>query len=943
MNPVSPSEVTPDSPIGSAKRQGLVVMVIAALSVLLVGALWLALPQLFDSWEMATYDLRMRWQGPGLADPAIVLIGRDEESDARFGTGIWDRAVFAKVIAGLGQAGAQTIALDFHMPGVSPPERGNGASDHALVAATTGAGAVLYPMKVSERGEGATVSPTLPDVLTRSLPVVDSRLVHALPQAGRVEGPFPALAAAAAGVGHIAAWPDADSVYRRVPTFIGVGERAVPALGVAMAANVLQVSPDHIELVPGEALRLRDARLPDGRQRTISVPVDAEGRLLIRYAGNWTDGSFPYLSFVNVYDAVAEGREAELREQVAGKLVILVHAALGSDKRRTPYEVSVPGGFILANVANTILTQQGVREAAVSTGWLVALVVSVGAAMAITMLPGWMGLLAVFTLGAMYVATTFVGMGMAIVLPVLSPLAALLLAALFTLGWARRHATDRVTHLENAQLALYRALATKQLLFAQQEARAEQLEDDVFAAKADAVTGVGLQTALERTIAALQQELQVAQDETDETRQSVKGLEEKLAAIQAARPAGHTLATDEQEQLSQECAGYGIVTRDPAVLRRWKDLKLAARSQTPIMILGEPGTGKELFAQAVHRFSARAAKPFVAVNMTAIPSDLFESQFFGHLRGSFTGAVQDHEGYVRQADGGTLFLDEIGDLRLDQQAKLLRVLQEQVVTRVGDRKAVKVDVRIVAATNKNLLQGIAEGWFREDLYYRLRGIELPLPPLRERVSDVPELAQRFIDQIVAKDGRRQIELSQGARECLKRWPWKGNVRELKHCVESAVILAQGPTIMEEDLRLGEASFGHTAPVVQAVASSDDGGDPKKSDTVLLRLLREHSFDRKATAAMLGWDRSTVMQRFKGMCFQALVTHDGDRTAAAADLAGEPGLTRLVEVQLTEYVDHLLKTARSFPTTDAAIAGCRKQFKNLQERYWGAVEALIRTM
>ncbi|HAP39542.1 MAG TPA: hypothetical protein DCQ94_07260 [Nitrospira sp.] len=969
--------------------------VVGLLATSMVLGLTMMLPQLFGSWEMATYDFRMRWQGAGKADPAIVLIGRDAESDARFGAGIWDRAVFAKVIAALGRAGARTIALDFHMPNASPLERGNGASDQALLVATSGAGTVLYPMAVASAGPEVTGTPTLPDVFTHMIPTFESHVVRALPRASRIEGPFPALASAAAGVGHIAAWPDEDGVYRQVPTFVAIGDRAVPALGVAMAASALRVPPDHIELVPGDALRFRDTRWPDGRQRTISIPVDAQGRLLVRYTEHYSDkdNAFPYLSFVDVWDAIVENREAELREHVAGKLVILVHAGLESDKRRTPYEAGVPGGFILADVANTILTQQGLRDLGMSGGWLLTALLGLGAAYAVALLPGVGGLVAAGVLGAGYTAVTFVVMGFGgLVLPVLSPVAAVTVASLLALGWTRQHATARVTHLEQEQLALHRALATKQTLLAQQETRADQLEEDVVAAKADAAEGADRQTSLERTIASLQQQLQGAQREADETRQAVTALEEKLVSAQAevtqgadqhtslertiaslqqqlqgaqreadetrqavtalegkltsakaVQPGRGATGAAEQEDVRQECARFGILTRDPILLRCWKDLKKAADTSTPILILGEAGTGKELFAQAAHRLSARSARPFVPVNMAAVPPDLFESQLFGHVRGSFTGAVHDHEGYFLQAHKGTIFLDEIGDLRSDLQAKLLRVLQEGVVTRVGDRKAVAVDVRVVGATNRDLLQGIAEGWFREDLYYRLHGIELRLPPLRERQGDIETLAMKFVEQAAAKSRHPKMVLSQGALNRLTSWSWKGNVRELKRCLENAVILADGSTILEEDLRLaGSAALAPgVAVAVPAAEASDGNSDPRKSDQALLRVLRDHSFDLQATGATLGWDRSTVMQRLKGMCFQALVEAKGDQRNAASSLAGQPGLTRLVEVKLKEYVEHLNKVVATFPSEAAAVAGCRKRFKNLPERYQDALATLVR--
>lgn len=947
LNPVFASESTPVPKPSFVKRQGLTTAGVAAVSVMLVGLLWLVLPQLFGSWELATHDLRSRWQGAASVDDDIVIISRDEASDKRFGMGVWDRAVFAKVIAALGKAGARTVSLDFHMPDASPPERGSAASDRDLVTAVVSSGTVVSPVAVLAGAVEEASQLMFPDALTRLIPPFMPDVVRVLPQAGRVEGPFPALAAAVAGLGHIAAWPDSDGVYRRVPTFVGVGERAVPALGVAMAANFLQVSPDHIELVPGKALRFHDAHFPDGRVKTLSLPVDGEGRLLIRYAGRWNETQFHNFPFLQVWNAIQDKKdgEATLQETFRGKLVVLFHAALGSDKRRTPYEVGVPGGYIILNVANTIVKEHALREIAVPVGWLLAFLLGLGAVAAMTMLPGWLGLFVAGSLGLFYTAVSFLAMPFGgLVLPVLSPLATLVVASLLTLTWSHREVTDRVMQLRREELALHRVLATKQLLLAQQEAEVDRLEDDVVAARTEVESKEDRQAVLERTITTLQQALQTKQREVDDTRKLVNSLEGKLVAMQVSKPIQSMIADDELERLRQECAhdDIGILTRDPVVLRCWKDLKLVARSLRMIMILGEPGTGKELFAKAVHRLSDRAAEPFVAVNMAAVPSDLFESEFFGHLRGSFTGAVRDHKGYFLQAHNGTIFLDEIGDLRLDLQAKLLRVLQEGVVTRVGEHKPIPVNVRVVSATNRNLLKGVAEEWFRQDLYDRLHGIELHLPPLRERQGDVPELAQRFIERLVANESRRPISLSQGAMERLKAWPWKGNIRELKRCMENAVTLAQGPLIMEEDLRLGGAPVAHPGPIVQPGGSPEGGDDPRKSDPALLQRLREHSFDLQATAATLGWDRSTVMQRLKGMCFESLVQMEGDESKVAAGMAGDLGLTRLVAVKLKEYVEHLQKIVATYPSQEAALVGCKKRFKNLPERYHAALTELIRS-
>jgi transcriptional regulator with PAS, ATPase and Fis domain/CHASE2 domain-containing sensor protein len=919
--------------------------IIAVVTLVLIAFLWGLFPGLLLSWESRTYDARARWLGSAAVSDALVIIARDVESDARFGGGIWDRAVFAKMIGGLRRAGAAVVALDFHFEGESPTERGGPASDRALSEATATAGNVLLPLPVSLNDEAratATVPSQLKQALSRSAPALDQSVLVALPRASRMAVPLPDLVNAAKGWGHIGAVSDPDGVYRRVPAFVNVEGQGVPSLGVAMAAAYLNVLSNHLTVTPGNALVFQDAAVPGGQRRTLSVPIDREGNVLITYAGRWTDGPFPYLSFVDVWDAIQEGREAELREQVAGRAVLIVHAALESDKRQTPLELTAPGGFILANVFNTVLTESAPRTIPGWMTWALVILLAGTAAWCLLAFPHWIGLTVALLLGAAYLMAAYAGFALnGIVMPMILPLMALTVATGGALAWTRWLGIGRIRQLEGDYLLLHRELAEKQHLVVQRDTRVEQLEDDLQNAQTEVAAGQAQSAQLRDIMESLQQRLRIAQEEATQARQAVNGLQARLNTLQAAQVNRAPLPSREEEALRAECAAMGILTRDPGMLRCWTDLRKAARSRTPMLILGEPGTGKELFARAVHRLSERAACPFVPVNMAAVPPDLFESELFGHVRGAFTGAVRDHQGYFLQADRGTIFLDEIGDLRADLQAKLLRVLQEGSVMRVGDRKAMTVDVRLVSATNRNLLQGIAEGWFREDLYYRLHGIELRLPPLRERQGDVAELAQGFVDQVIDKEGRGQVVLSQGALDRLKNYPWRGNVRELKRCIENAVVLAEGSMILEQDLRLTGTWSASQSTTIEPVVSSEGDEDPRKKDPALLRILREHSFDLQATAATLGWDRSTVMQRLKGMCFQALVQANGSEREAASSLAGEPGLTRLVEVKLKEYLDHLKKVASAFPSQEAALAGCRKRFKNLPERYHASLAELVR--
>lgn len=236
-----------------------------------------------------------------------------------------------------------------------------------------------------------------------------------------------------------------------------------------------------------------------------------------------------------------------------------------------------------------------------------------------------------------------------------------------------------------------------------------------------------------------------------------------------------------------------------------------ARTLTTVLLLGESGTGKELVARAIHRRSRRSDKPFIAVNCAAIPTELIDSELFGHARGAFTGATADRAGLFEEADGGTIFLDEVGDLPLPAQAKLLRALQQGEVKRVGANRITRVDARVVAATNADLKRKIKDGSFREDLYYRLKVVAIALPPLRERKDDIPLLAFHFLRKYARRAGRDVTRIGVDAMQVLREHSWPGNVRELENAVEHGVVMAQSSTIAARDLphfeKPGDDDFG----------------------------------------------------------------------------------------------------------------------------------------
>ncbi|WP_300908193.1 sigma-54 dependent transcriptional regulator [uncultured Desulfovibrio sp.] len=302
-----------------------------------------------------------------------------------------------------------------------------------------------------------------------------------------------------------------------------------------------------------------------------------------------------------------------------------------------------------------------------------------------------------------------------------------------------------------------------------------------------------------------------------------------------------------------------MVGRGAAMSALWEMIRTIAPTDATVLITGESGTGKELVARAVHAASRRAQGPFVAVNCAALTESLLASELFGHEKGAFTGADKKHEGHFLKADGGTIFLDEIGEMPLSMQVKLLRVIQEREVLSVGGNRAEPVDVRIVAATNRDLAREVDAGNFRQDLYYRLNVVSLALPPLRERADDIPLLAQHFMNRFAAKNNKRIKGFTPGAMDRLVRYAWPGNVRELENVIERASILLLGEHISERELpeRLKAPEQGEA---LDDILESDCLTLDDVERAVILKTLKRFGGNKTEAARALGITRKTLHAR-----------------------------------------------------------------------------------
>ncbi len=328
---------------------------------------------------------------------------------------------------------------------------------------------------------------------------------------------------------------------------------------------------------------------------------------------------------------------------------------------------------------------------------------------------------------------------------------------------------------------------------------------------------------------------------------------------------GHTLEEENvalRQQLDRKFGLENIIGEAPVMQEVFDRVKqVATVRSTTVLILGESGTGKELIAKAIHQLSPRSKMPLVTVHCAALSPTLLESELFGHERGAFTGAHERRIGRFEQANGGTLFLDEIGEIDAGTQVKLLRFLGERTFERVGSNKTLSADVRLITATNKNLAEMAKSGAFRDDLLFRLRVLEIKLPPLRERRSDIPLLAQTFLREFARENGKKVGEIAPETMELLMNYPWPGNVRELRAAIEGAVVLCRGDKLMPRDLpenvRAGDAASAG-APPQGIFVSGETVKDAEKQ--LIIRALKESDSNRTLAAKRLGMSRRTLHRK-----------------------------------------------------------------------------------
>jgi len=852
--------------------ESLQALTIGLLATLLAVATWPVAPATFAALDWTIYDVWLRHRAPISFSPSLTIVTRDPASEDQLGAMV-DRSVLAQLITTAHEAGATVIGIDQHLGRAGPSSLGGATSEALFMEAAQNAGPIIF-----------------------------------------VHEPETALRNDSVMTGHVLVSMQPDHVTRQIPLLTTIEAQLVPAFGsILYDLHRQQTAP-------------------------ITQPLaTAQSAMLVNFVGNGSLAALPITLLSSVWEALQHHDKQQLDGWFNGKVVVILSNQQAQGPWLLPTGQSVTGMTAHIHLLNSLLTDTRICAMGRFGGFVLTLLMTSCIAWSLLRLRGSVSLLAAGGILGSYVALTAALLAvMYIVLPLAMPLMAALFVIVGTTAWTHLTAGSRMLLLEQEMLRVHQDAAAVREALILRENRAEALEEDLETANAAVAHSTAQQQELTQRTAALQSQIAEAQIQEQAARQQLAQLERQLHDLRAANINLSSLGDVELDHLKRESRDLGIVTEDATLLRMFRDVKRGATSPLTVLLLGEPGTGKELFARVVHRRSARADRPFIAVNMAAISPELFESELFGHVKGSFTGASADRRGYFELANKGTIFLDEIGDLRLDHQSKLLRVLQEKSFYRVGATVPTSVDVRVVAATNRDLQRGVSDGWFREDLYFRLKGLVFRLPPLRERAADIPVIAEAALIDIAKEMSRPVPKLSNDALRLLSGYPWPGNVRELRHALERAVALNDGLLLTKHSFSIEGLSYEEDKARTKTAPLPDSA-----SDSAMLDCLRHHGFDMQATAKTIGWDRSTVTQRLKGLCFQALVESNGNAIKAATAIAGDPSQVRTVELKMSEYYKHLLSVIEPFTSLDEALAECRRRFKNLPERHFASVATLIK--
>ncbi|RMH70143.1 MAG: CHASE2 domain-containing protein [Gemmatimonadetes bacterium] len=801
---------------------------------------------LMDSFNNQVYDELMRWRGNIPVHPDIVLVFIGDDATETLGEWPLTRDFYALFLDAMRTAGAKTVVFDLLMSNPSPfPEY-----DQELIRYTQEMGNVYYPYFFQNVNVIAPNTDDLspPNLMTFAKPFnfPDSDRFYT---ASSVIFPLPALAEHAKGLGHVNVVPDADGVTRQLPLFINYQGQSYPSLALVVAL-------DYKQQTWAEA----------------NIPLDPEGMLAINYCGGLdTIPNYSFLQVLGSYRQVIEGETPLIPlDTFRDKLVLVGMTATGAtDLNPTPFSPNYPLVGTLANVINSILQDDYLYP----VPWGVHLVL--------------IGLIGVFFFfGIPHIRELWIFL---IPFGLLAGFVGIawLSFKLFNLYWHYMVMTNgivfnaialwvwTVRNVEVERRRIHGELLqrTEKLLLSEQRLQGltteiQTLEETIETLHDYQVEAEEYHRLLEKTEAermSLLAERDRLLSEKQKLEAERKSLHEKIQPHPTPKRTSLTANIKKRAELKGDY--HAIIGQSPAMLEILYKLDKVAQSDASVLLFGESGTGKELIARAIHENSPRRDKNYVTVNCAAIPRELIESELFGHEKGAFTGAINRRLGKFELAHQGTIFLDEIGDMDVRMQAKLLRAIQEREFMRVGGSELIQVDVRIIAATNRDLPAEIEKGNFREDLYHRLNVVPFYLPPLRARREDIPLL----IDHFLTLKGFPQVKITPEAMQALQRYSWKGNIRELGQVIERMLVLKESDTLTLDDVPVLIRDYQpSTEEWIPSSPKSElpemEAGQSLKElveayeRKVIVKALHKHNWNKSRTAEFLGIGRRNLHQK-----------------------------------------------------------------------------------
>jgi len=854
-------------------REWIFLCVVTLAGLLLLVLLRAPLAQVEEQVTQVRYGVR----GPREADTNIVIVYIDQEAIRSLHWPV-RRNFYGLMIKALADLRVRAVGIEafFEDPSPEYPEY-----DDLLARMASSAGNVVLTAYFDSVAPHGTLPPR------DSLPpgIFDYPAVLAdVPAGAGFRLPFSSLRSAAAGIGHVNIGSGSG-----VDLFIGEGAARVPAFGAEIARVFLGA--------PRSGVVFQGSRLEFRRDSgTFACQTGPDGSAIVDFPGPArTFRAYPFLEVLRAYDALRADRVPAFPvASLRGKVVLIGMIAEGrSVFLPTPVDPRLPAVLFHAAVIDNILHDRFLYE----TPWLLTLLVALCSALvtgtaAIALRTPHNRWTVVAVPLALVAASFLLFAAWGILLPLMTIIPLCLIAGSAGVVMRQRRAKDRVEHLEEEKRGILERLHDR-------EAKVASLEQEL-AGRADARSG-GRTEELVEEIRRYRAEIRALSSQADD-----------MDAYQAddAGTAG--------EPENFESMVYAKTGPLAAVV---EFVGKIAPSDAPVLILGESGTGKELVARAIHRLSPRASGMFIAVNCGALAESLLESELFGHEKGAFTGAVKDKPGRFELANGGTIFLDEIGEVSEGFQLKLLRVLQEGEFERVGGTKTLRVNVRVVAATNTDLKELVRQKRFREDLYYRMDVLSVALPPLRERQSDIPFLVEHFL-----KREGGGVRISKNVMDALRNYRWPGNIRELESVIKRGALLAGAErramvTIKDLNEEIASAARG-TAPVEEQVLES----------------LREKAFSRSSVTdtadEMGGLNRGTVAEYLRGECLKAFAdsTFDIDRAVRRISLSSDAAVNDRVRKKFQDYLANIADGLSPAQTWEANRIALKPKSKNLPLKY-----------